>query len=314
MPKDGKRLEALVAYVENVLVPDGFTVTNNSDVRDADGIPIAEFDVEIRGVLGTTEIAWLIECRDRPSEGPAPASWVEQLIGRRVRFNLSRVTAVSTTGFSRPAIELANAQGIELREVAALTPEDFSDWLKLRYLTQLKPHIDFTGGHVRVCPPADATEEQREALGEALRNAAGVTPLLVPSDDSPAITVPDAINAAINFDPRCVGDIRPNDPPKPVSIRFQYTNPEGRYRINTALGPVAIAEIQFVGHYAIKETLIPLADTSQYSHVGTGKPISQIASFRVESSNRKLSIELHRIEKTGETHVLVRPLGAKLKE
>src|SRR5688572_22043390 len=100
MTSDGKALEALVAFVEQTLLPSGFDIKTNKLVRDGDGNLIAEFDVQIRGKVGSTEIAWLIECRDRPSDGPQPGAWIEQLVGRRDRFLFNKVTAVSTTGFA----------------------------------------------------------------------------------------------------------------------------------------------------------------------------------------------------------------------
>jgi len=72
MSPDGKQLEALVAFVEEALVPPGFEVKANSRVFNDEGVQIAEFDIEIRGKVGSTTIAWLIECRDRPGQGAAP--------------------------------------------------------------------------------------------------------------------------------------------------------------------------------------------------------------------------------------------------
>ena len=126
---DGKYLEALVAFVEEQMLPEGFEVKTNQKIYNDDGVQIAEFDVEIRGRLGTTEIVWLIECRDRPRSGAAPGSWIEQLVGRRSRFGFNKVTAVSTTGFTDGARAFAKQQGIEARVVESLTPEAF-DWLK----------------------------------------------------------------------------------------------------------------------------------------------------------------------------------------
>ena len=83
MASDGKQLEQLVAFVEQILLPPNFAVTTNRHVYNEDGVQIAEFDIEIRGKIGSTEFAWLIECRDRPSGGAAPTSWIEQLVGRR---------------------------------------------------------------------------------------------------------------------------------------------------------------------------------------------------------------------------------------
>ena len=86
----------------------------------------------------TTEVRWLIECRDRPTEGPAPSSWIEQLVGRRGRFGFNKVTAVSTTGFAKGASDFAKREGIETRQVKALTPEDFADWLVMRSIIQVE--------------------------------------------------------------------------------------------------------------------------------------------------------------------------------
>ena len=72
MSKDGKSLEALVAFIEKLHLPSGFEVKTNEKIIDDSGVQIAEFDVEMRCKLGTTEMAWLIECRDRPSAGRAP--------------------------------------------------------------------------------------------------------------------------------------------------------------------------------------------------------------------------------------------------
>jgi hypothetical protein len=62
-------------------------------------------------------VNWLIECRDRPSQGPAPGSWLEQLAGRKRRFKFDKVIAVSTTGFAPGAWQFAESEGISLRSV-----------------------------------------------------------------------------------------------------------------------------------------------------------------------------------------------------
>src|SRR5438876_3903181 len=100
MASDGKQLETLVAFVEKTLTPHGLTVSTNRRVFNDEGAQIAEFDLEICGKFGSTDIRWLVECRDRPGQGPSPGSWIEQLVGRRARFGFNKVTAVSTTGFA----------------------------------------------------------------------------------------------------------------------------------------------------------------------------------------------------------------------
>ncbi len=96
---DGESLEHLVTMIEASLAPSGFTVETRKRVYE-DGVQIAELDIIITGRVGTSSFTGLIECRDRPSGGAAPVSWIEQLVGRRDRFKLSSVMAVSTTGFA----------------------------------------------------------------------------------------------------------------------------------------------------------------------------------------------------------------------
>jgi len=86
--KDGKQLENVVTYIESLRLPPDWTITPRMLSSTAKGRPGAELDIMVEGKVGTIDFKWLIECRDRPSEGPAPASWIEQLIGRRQRFNL----------------------------------------------------------------------------------------------------------------------------------------------------------------------------------------------------------------------------------
>lgn len=119
MARDGKSLEELVAFVEQLHLPTGFTIKPRERVV-VDCVQIAELDILIEGPVGSTSFEWLIECRDRPSEGAQGGDWIEQLVGRRDRFRLDKVTAVSTTGFSAPAREYAKEKGIELREVRSL--------------------------------------------------------------------------------------------------------------------------------------------------------------------------------------------------
>jgi hypothetical protein len=61
MANDGRQLESLVAFVEKALLPQGFEVKTNERVYNDEGAQIAELDVEVRGKVGSTTIAWLIE-------------------------------------------------------------------------------------------------------------------------------------------------------------------------------------------------------------------------------------------------------------
>ncbi|MBI3860996.1 MAG: hypothetical protein HY290_03790 [Planctomycetia bacterium] len=125
---DGTQLEEIVAQIEGMKLPPGFKVDLRHRVRDDEGIQLAELDVFIVGKVGTSTWTMLIECRDRPSEGRAPRSWIQQLVGRRDDLNLNNVMAVSSTGFARGVAKYAKAKGIELRTFKTLTAEAVSSY------------------------------------------------------------------------------------------------------------------------------------------------------------------------------------------
>ena len=165
-----------MAFVEKALLPEGFEVRANERVYNDEGAQIAELDVEIRGRIGSTNISWLIECRDRPGDGPAPGAWIEQLVGRRTRFGFNKVTAVSTTGFAGGAVEFALSQGIELREVKALEPEAFENWLMIRSIVSSQSESVLR--HATVLIDEGEDQDHFRALGEALTNASTAGDLL----------------------------------------------------------------------------------------------------------------------------------------
>jgi hypothetical protein len=114
-------LQSLIAGIEKYLLPDGFKVEPQRSTADDSGQQVADLEIRITGSLGSSNVLWVIECRDRPSEGPAPDLWIEQLIGRRDRFHFDKLFAVSTTGFSKAAIDLAKEKKIILRTVTRFT-------------------------------------------------------------------------------------------------------------------------------------------------------------------------------------------------
>jgi len=140
---DGRDLEQVVARIEQILAPSGVQVESRDVVVSEDGTTEAELDIVLRGMVGSSAINWLVECRDRPSSGPAPASWIEQLVGRRDRFNFDKVIAVSTTGFSSPAVRYAQEKGIHIRAVTRL--EDISDDLFVQNLRWVLFRLEITG-------------------------------------------------------------------------------------------------------------------------------------------------------------------------
>ena len=312
MKSDGKQLEGLVSFVEKTLLPQGFDVKTNERVYNDDGVQIAEFDIEVHGKIGSTTIAWLIECRDRPGQGPAPGSWIEQLVGRRIRFGFNKVTAVSTTGFASGAVKFAQEQGVELREVKALKPEEFAQWLVMQHHSVIQ-HVTKLE-HATVFMNKGESEDRREALAYLMWNLPGDTEFLRSSKSGELVSAASAFLGAVTGIGNLFDDLNPNSDIKPIKLLAQYPDDEDHFVVDTELGPIRIVEILFKGYLAVYEKLIPLALTAEYRQAETGESISQVASFEPHSIHgMRFSLEMHRIADTGETHVILRKVAEKEK-
>lgn len=304
MSRDGKRLEALVAFVEKTLVPEGFAVTTNDRVFNEDGVQVAEFDVMVQGRIATTDFQWLIECRDRPSSGAAPTAWIEQLVGRRARFNLSKVTAVSTTGFAAGAHEFAQVQGIELREVEALTPEHFADWLEIRYITNKVRHTTLTGVYFTLEP--ETPKELHDAFWEAMAGLGGDTPILKATSTGQLVTPAQAFSGVASAYPELFEDLEPNGDPKTVRLVNRYPDND-HFTVQTAMGPVDIKEVAFSGELRLQEFRLPIVYTGEYRNAKTGAPIAQVVTYAPQTiMGNKFAVEFHKLAETGETHITMR--------
>ncbi|CAB3753019.1 hypothetical protein [Paraburkholderia solisilvae] len=305
MASDGKSLEALVAFVEETLLPEGFEVKTNSRVFNDEGVQIAEFDVEVRGKVGSTAITWLIECRDRPTSGPASAAWIEQLLGRRMRFGFNKVTAVSTTGFAVGAVEFAIAQGIEIREVKALEPEHFKDWLVIDHVTQVGRTANLL--HAALLIDDSEPEERQQELLRFLSGVSGNDPFLKSSKTGEVVTPATAFAGAVNGVDGIFDSLSPGTP-KRLGLHATYL-PDDHYIVECASGPMRISAIVFNGELSVTETKVPLLNTTEYRQANTKDVISQVASFAPQAIHgMKFATEFHKMADTGETHIILRRL------
>jgi hypothetical protein len=67
-----------------------------------------------------------IECRDHKKK--QDVGWIEQLIGRKIRLKADMVIGVSSSGFSKTAINAAKEEGIFLRDLNEISVEEVLNW------------------------------------------------------------------------------------------------------------------------------------------------------------------------------------------
>jgi hypothetical protein len=108
-------LEKIVEVLEKALIGKEFTITRNASLWDEFAETTREIDILISGNIGTHSLKIAIECRDRSRL--QDLTWIEQLATKKKNLKINKVIALSSKGFSTPAMKLAESEGIEIRSV-----------------------------------------------------------------------------------------------------------------------------------------------------------------------------------------------------
>lgn len=298
MPNDGKSLESFVADIERKLGGRGLSVQTNRKVYNDNGAQLAEFDVEVRGRLGSTDIAWLIECRNRPSEGAAPVSWIEQLATRRGLHGFNKITAVSATGFSSGAEDVAARTGVELRQVRETTTKEFDWWaVENDGMTFLHHRSELRHASIELTPD---TSTAIVAHFQSLRNFDWLrTSLLRASTNRNLMSLEEAFLEAASqaslFEKTTV-----NGPPYEVTLTTRYSD-QAHYLIDTPAGVARVDHIVFYGLLWANESQHQVASAKQYEGLSEapGNTIAQEVVFEVPGvapGVKDLEFTIRRIE------------------
>lgn len=303
MRNDGRSLEKLVEFVEQSLAQDGFDVQVNKKLFDERGAQLAEFDVVVKGKFGSTNISWLIECRNRPSAGAAPSEWVQQLAGRQALFNFNKITAVSTTGFSPAAIEAAKKLDVELREVTATTATDLLSWLRTSEVELVQNNVRL-GDIAIVLDNSEINPEIRTAVDEIFATSkARKNTVLVNSVTGERGSVIKAFREALEV-AGAFNALEPNGPSIPVEMEVSYESPTDKLLLQTPAGNIRIKRIKYSGHIEAALTRHPIEGHSEYREVGKPDAIAQTAHSHVPLPTGEIvTFEFKKLNEKDEIHV-----------
>jgi len=127
MAEKWREFERLVSRIERVLGPLGAVVTSPDHVLDSVTERIREVDASIRPGENALPVR-VLECRDRAEV--EDVTWIEQIITKSRDHGIPTI-AVSSSGFSSPAIKKAAHYNIETRVISTLTQEEMVGWVKI---------------------------------------------------------------------------------------------------------------------------------------------------------------------------------------
>jgi hypothetical protein len=298
---NGKDLETFVADLERLLLPPEFHMEVRRREYGSGGVQVAEFDIVITGRLGSATMSWLIECRDRPAEGPAPGAWIEQLVGRRDRFNFDKVMAVSTTGFAAGAAEYAQQKGIELRSVAHLSAADFTEWFLASQFDVVRRSMHLEDAEIYI-----SEEESLDRQAAVLSTSFNLDDkrLHTPLTDL-KVSLGDAFTSAVAQHP----ELWPSDVhgkwQRDVKIDAHY--PEGeQYKFETLVGMIAIPRILFKGRLQIQVTSFPHVRFLEYTDAVSKCRVASSVSADFNVGEHELSVTFERVTINGLHNLAVR--------
>ena len=222
------------------------------------------------------------------------------------RFGFNKVTAVSTTGFAAGAAEYGKREGIELREVKALAPKSFY-WLWLRETRAIRRLVSLQ--HIKLLADEEETEERRSALALVLSKITSDVALLKSTITGEMVTGARAFLGAVESVGTLFDGLEANGPGRVITLPAQYTDAD-HFEVETPVGAIPIRAIVFTGELRIEENAVPLVTTAQYKQTDSGEVISELAAFAPQEFFGQLyAMEMHRMGKDGETHILFRLVG-----
>lgn len=125
MPQRTNPFQELVASIMSVFTMPEYKVEESVLVRNEKTGAVRELDVLITSITDPRDRI-LVECRDHQRK--QDVEWIDQLEGKAKRLGLSRVVAVSSSGFYKTAAAEARDRGIEPLHLKEAKSRDWRTW------------------------------------------------------------------------------------------------------------------------------------------------------------------------------------------
>ena len=295
MNNTGKDLEDYVRTILGSLLPLDFTISPRVREHNEKGIQVNEFDIVINGKMFTYDFKWLIECRDRPSQGPAPRRWIENLVARRQLNKFDKVTAVSTTGFSSGAFDLAKDQRIGTYHVKTFDPENLLDWFKNNQILYIRPlfKVNYVALFTQV-----PNEEDNELLSALMINTNIHSKILSFKENPNKISLKFACDDALRQIPEMEKLIDDNLKLMANKLRFdvEYSNPDFQYHLNLDDKKIIIRKIVFIGDFQLEQISLPILKVKQYISEEDESIVAESAFFKLNIDDKNVDLAFHKVK------------------
>lgn len=121
-----REFEKLVLLLERHLMTHGAEIRSPDYITDKVTGGLREVDISIRYQVDSAPILITIECRNQ--ESLQDVTWIEQLVTKRNDIGALATIAVSSKGFTKPAIKKARFYNIETRLLKEISEDTVKAW------------------------------------------------------------------------------------------------------------------------------------------------------------------------------------------
>lgn len=297
MPRAGRSLELLVKALEQLLAqapveirsPD-YIIGKNTKIR-------REVDVSLRSQIGSVHVLVIIECRDRIKS--QDVTWIEQLASKREDVEADKAVAISASGFSSGARNLARSNQVELRSLEELEPETIFDWLSDQTIGHRTRYVDVVGVSINMADQlTEANEAQLASILDKINQLRipdqGLrqdSKMLVQKSDYTLVSIEDVLFMMPSFGPRF--DARfPNLPPrekKRTALTVDFGDAP-QFAVALPDGLCDINSIEIDGNFYYDEHPVPIRRYLYRTESGT---ITENAEAVIESGESRVTLGFH---------------------
>lgn len=136
-------LEILTSQLEHILGAGTLTVQSPEIIHNRHTGDPVEVDVTLRGRIGSTDVLVALECRDRSK--PQDVNWIRELATKKDDIGASVMVAVSRSGFTKGATNLAATHGVVLKILSRLSEDEIADSILGLQVEVLRPRYLLNG-------------------------------------------------------------------------------------------------------------------------------------------------------------------------
>lgn len=280
MARKGRKFELLIEELEKHALNKEEKIISPGHLTDQVTHQLREVDILIESTVGTSSISIILECRDRKAK--QGTIWIEQLYSKLRDLKADKIIAVSSSGFSRPALEKANRYGIETRSFGEIDISIIESWWQVK-------HIDFISKQFRIIHFYPHLEDKGFLKKYAIPNNPEEKYVLDISEDR-LLSITELFRENCNQINSLWGNLIPNGKVSRDRINIDCDIPERELLFVFNEKRSKILKIEFVADLFIVGKKIPLSKVSSYtspdsiiSHVieYDGFPIKDKSMFRI---------------------------------